>query len=73
LPSGDLNIVFPNIGNFPTANLGFCGTIEKAASGVLTILPCSRTDSMHRASNGLRPCWTNFFDHSFKLMLFVLS
>jgi len=23
LPSGDLNIVFPNIGNFPTANLGF--------------------------------------------------
>ena len=23
LPSGDLNIVFPNLGNFPTANLGF--------------------------------------------------
>jgi hypothetical protein len=23
LPSSDLNIVFPNIGNFPTANLGF--------------------------------------------------
>ncbi len=23
LPSGDLNIVFPNIGNFPTVNLGF--------------------------------------------------
>jgi uncharacterized protein (DUF1501 family) len=23
LPFGDLNIVFPNIGNFPTANLGF--------------------------------------------------
>jgi len=23
LPSGDLNIVFPNFGKFPTANLGF--------------------------------------------------
>ncbi len=39
------------------------GMLKKAASGVLAILPCSRTMSTLRASKGLRPCWTDFFEH----------
>ena len=32
--------------------------------GVLALLPCSRTGRMLRAPKRLRPCWTDFFDHS---------
>ncbi len=35
------------------------GMLKKAASGVLAILPCSRTPCTLRASKGLRPCWTD--------------
>ena len=38
--------------------------MKKAASGVLAPLPCSRTGSTLRAPKGLRPCWTDFFEHS---------
>jgi len=41
--------------------------VEGAASGVLALLPCSRTVSTLRASKGLRPCWTDFFEHSLPL------
>ncbi len=44
------------------------GMLKKAASGVLAILPCSRTKSTLRASKWLRPCWTDFFEHSPSLM-----
>ena len=55
--------------------------LKKAASGVLALLPCSRTMSTLRASKGLRPCWIDpserlracFFGHSLPLMLSVLS
>ena len=40
------------------------GMLKKAASGVLALLPCSRTQRTLRASKGLRPCWTDFFEHS---------
>ena len=40
------------------------GMMKKSASGVLALLPCSRTESTLRASKWLRPCWTDFFDHS---------
>ena len=40
------------------------GMLKKAASGVLALLTCSRTACTFRASKGLRPCWTDFFDHS---------
>jgi hypothetical protein len=42
--------------------------LKKAASGVLALLPCSRTGSTLRASKRLRPCWTNFFEHSLSLL-----
>ena len=45
--------------------------LKKAASGVLALLPCSRTKCTLRASKGLRPCWTDFFEHSLSLMLVV--
>jgi len=44
------------------------GMLKKAASGVLALLPCSRTNCTLRASKRLRPCWTNFFEHSLQLM-----
>jgi hypothetical protein len=44
------------------------GMLKKAASGVLALLPCSRTESTLRAPKGLRPCWTDFFEHSPQLM-----
>jgi len=47
------------------------GMLKKAASGVLALLPCSRTMSTLRASKGLRPCWTEFFDHSHRLLISV--
>ncbi len=47
------------------------GMLKKAASGVLALLPCSRTESTLRASKGLRPCWTDFFEHSLSLILVV--
>jgi len=47
--------------------------LKKAASGVLAILPCSRTMSTLRASKWLRPCWTDFFEHSLQLMMAVSS
>jgi len=40
------------------------GMLKKAASGVLALVPCSRTGSTLRAPKGLRPCWTDFFEHS---------
>ncbi len=45
------------------------GMLKKAASGVLALLPCSRTESTLRASKGLRPCWTDFFEHSLQLTM----
>ena len=55
------------------------GMLKKAASGVLALLPCSRTPRMLRASTmvapcgtllfNLRPCWTNFFEHSLQLIM----
>jgi len=52
------------------------GMLKKAASGVLALLPCSRTERTLRASKGLRPCWIDpserlracFFEHSLPLM-----
>ncbi len=54
------------------------GMLKKAASGVLALLPCSCTESTLRASNNgepqrdlasnSRPCWTDFFDHSPRLL-----
>jgi hypothetical protein len=35
-------------------------------------LPCSRTRCTLRASNWLRPCWTDFFEHSRQLLISVL-
>ena len=49
------------------------GMLKKAASGVLALLPCSRTKCTLRASKRLRPCWTDFFEHSLYLMMSVLS
>jgi hypothetical protein len=46
--------------------------LKKAASGVLAMSPCSRTVSTLRASTWLRPCWTDFFDHS-RLLLIPIS
>jgi len=63
-------------------NLRIRGMLEKAASGVLALLPNlrarrlgalrrsrSRTESTLRASKGLRPCWMDFFEHSLSLMV----
>ncbi len=36
--------------------------MKKAASGVLAIVPCSRSTSTLRAQKGLRPCWTTFLN-----------
>ena len=47
--------------------------LKKAASGVLAILPYSRTPCTLRASKWLRPCWTDFFEHSLQLMMAVSS
>jgi len=47
------------------------GMLKKAASGVLALLPCSRTMSTLRASKWLRPCWADFFDHSHRLLISV--
>jgi hypothetical protein len=59
------------------------GMMKKAASGVLAILPCSRTPCTFRASNNgeafqdltsnSRPCWKDFFEHSLQLMIAVSS
>jgi hypothetical protein len=49
------------------------GMLKKAASGVLAILPCSRTPCTLRASKWLRPCWTDFFEHSLQLIIAVSS
>jgi hypothetical protein len=45
--------------------------LKKAASGVLAILLCSRTQRTLRAPKKLRPCWTDFFDHSLPLIMMV--
>ena len=50
-----------------TPRNSFRGMLKKAASGVLALLPCSRTESTLRASKWLRPCWTDFFEHSLPL------
>jgi len=50
------------------AFLPLLGMLKKAASGVLALLPCSRTGSTLRASKRLQHCWTNFFEHSLSLM-----
>lgn len=57
------------------------GMLKKAASGVLALLPCSRTMSTLRASKGLRPCWIDpserlracFFEHSLPLTMWGSS
>ena len=46
----------------------FPGFAEAARTDIVTILPYSRTGSTLRASKRLRPCWTNFFEHSLSLM-----
>ncbi len=59
----------------------YMGMLKKAASGVLAILPCSRTPCTLRASKWLRPCWTDpserlracFFEHSLPPMMSVSS
>jgi hypothetical protein len=43
--------------------------LKKATSGVLALLPCSRTGCTLRASKGLRPCWADFFEHSRRLLI----
>ncbi len=53
--------------------LCFQGMLKKAASSVLALLPCSRTMSTLRASKGLRPCWTDFFEHSLPLTMWGSS
>jgi len=47
--------------------------LKKVASGVLALLPCSRTGSTLRAPKGLWPCWTDFFEHSHLLNIFRLK
>ena len=47
------------------------GMLKKAASGVPALLPCSRTGGTLRASKRLRPCWTDFFDHSLRLLISI--
>jgi len=55
--------------------------LKKAASGVLALLPCSRTESTLRSSKWLRPCWIDpserlracFFEHSLSLVLVIFS
>ena len=49
------------------------GMLKKTSSGVLALLPCSRTPCTLRASKWLRPCWTDFFEHSLQLMTAVSS
>ncbi|GJL58903.1 MAG: hypothetical protein NPIRA03_17600 [Nitrospirales bacterium] len=44
------------------ANLTIMGLLKKAASGVLAIFPCSRTQRTLRASKRLRSCRTDFFE-----------
>jgi len=62
--------------------LALGGMLKKAASGVLALLPCSRTMSTLRASKGgLRPFlrlrsgqdWTDFFEHSLPLTMWGSS
>jgi hypothetical protein len=36
--------------------------LKKAASGVLAIFPCSRTQRTLRPQKRLWPCWTDFFE-----------
>jgi len=50
----------------------FWGMLKKAASGVLALFPCSRTEYTLRASKGLRPCWTDFFNHSPPLLTSIV-
>jgi len=52
------------------------GMLKKAASGVLALVPCSRTESTLRASKWLWPCWTTprlredmLFEHSRCLLM----
>ena len=54
-------------------SFSFLGMLKKAASGVLAILPCSRTPCTLRASKWLRPGWTSFFEHSLPLTMRGLS
>ena len=57
--------------------LSIRGMLEKAASGVLALLPCSRTMSTLRSSKWLRPCWIDpserlracFIEHSLPLTM----
>ena len=47
------------------------GMLKKAASGVLALLPCSRTGvrSAQVKQAILRPCWTDFFEHSHRPLI----
>ena len=42
--------------------VSFQGLLKKAASGVLAIIPCSRTRCTLCAQKWLRPCWADFFE-----------
>jgi len=52
-------------------NFPLVGMLKKATSGVLALVPCSRTESTLRASQVLRPCWADFFEHFLPLMMSV--
>jgi hypothetical protein len=47
--------------------------LKKAASGVLAILPCSRTPVRSAQPKWLRPCWADFFEHSLQLLMAIFS
>ncbi len=53
--------------------LSIRGMLKKAASGVLALLPCSRTMSTLRASKGRERRWTDLFEHSLQLMMAASS
>ena len=61
----------PSIETLFNLFLPIVGMLKKAASGVLALLPCSRTESTLRAPKELRPCWTDFFEHSRQLLMSI--
>jgi len=61
-PSHNTNImgVLDRLMSFSLFRLrSLLGMLKKAASGVLALVPCSRTAGTLRAPKGLRPCWTD--------------
>jgi len=79
-PGGPINNGLPGF-FLLNDHISIAGMLKKAASGVLAILPCSRTPCTLRASKGMRPCWIDpserlracFFEHSLQLLMAVSS